>query len=95
MIIGLYIICPIIKVFTANATKKQLEYFLLLSFIYNCFLTGLQGNSNKWINIFIVNMSKLGITVVTGYVCYFVLGFYLNKYPLKKKQRTLLIYGGG
>lgn len=95
MIIGLYIICPIAKGFTENATKRQLEYFLLVSFIFNCVLTAFQGSSNKLINILTINMSKLGVTLVSGYICYFILGFYLNKYPLEKKLRALVTYGGG
>ena len=34
MIAVLYLITPLIKVFTDNATKKQLEAFMVLSFIF-------------------------------------------------------------
>lgn len=94
MMIGLYMICPVIKVFTDHATKKQLEYFLILYFVFGCLLTVLNGQNNKYVSVFFVNMSKLGIVSVSGYVGYFILGLYLTRYPLEKAKRiTVYVLG--
>lgn len=87
MMIGLYIICPVVKVFTDHATRRQLEYVLLLYFIFSCLLTILNGQNNKYLDVFSINLSKLGVSVVSGYAGYFVLGHYLSRYPLEKTRR--------
>lgn len=90
MMIGLYIVLPLVKVFTDHATKKQLEYFLLLYLVFHCLLTVLNRQESVYIKVFSVNMSKLGITGVSGYAGYFILGHYLDNYPLKGIQRKAL-----
>lgn len=92
MIIGIYIVIPIIRIFIKNASKKDIEYFLLIAFIIQSIIPFLiQFEVFDWIK----NYHKyLYPTVVTGYVGYFVLGYYLNKYELSKKKKICLIILG-
>ena len=96
MIIGLYMCIPLIKQLTKN--DKLTKYFLLLSLIFcfiktqfelvtNCLLNGniqiIFGNINALFKNFNINL-------VVGFVAYFILGFYLNKTEISKKQRTII-----
>ncbi len=80
-IIGIYIMTPVIKVFTDHATKKQLEYFLVLFFVFGCVLS-------LWNKPAI--LAKFRMVEMCGYVGYFILGAYLSRYNLQKKTRRVL-----
>ncbi len=88
LIIGLYIITPILRVFTKNATRRQTEYFLLLFFLCSGVLPTLLKFAP--FSIFSRIFNKLGIRMVTGYVGYFLAGHYFSKYNLLKPSRILL-----
>jgi surface polysaccharide O-acyltransferase-like enzyme len=85
MILGLYLVTPLVKIFTAHASKKDVHYFLLLWFIISIvskttdYLLGIEIN--------------LELYFVMNYVGYFVLGYYLTTYPLSKKLQ-LSAYAG-
>lgn len=85
MIIGLYAFIPILRKFTINSTKKELEYFLVLSFVV---LVAGQYSIDKITSSFI-NFA--------GFVFYLVLGYYLNAHfsfnRLVTKRFSLLLYG--
>lgn len=85
MIIGIYIVTPIIRIFVKNATKKDIEYFLLIAFIIQSIIPFLiRFEMFSWIKNYYKHLYP---TVITGYVGYFVLGYYLNKYELDKKKK--------
>ncbi|MES2111649.1 MAG: acyltransferase family protein [Bacteroidota bacterium] len=72
MMIGIYLIYPIINSFIRAATKSQVQYFILMWFIANCLL----GVAGPVLNL------NIGIELNSfiGYTGYFVLGYYLNNY---------------
>ena len=84
MIIGLYLITPIIKVFVRNATNKEYLYFFSIWIIASC---GYMV-AKKFLNI---NM-KIDLSFVTGWIGYYVLGYYLNNVDIPNKIRRI-IYG--
>lgn len=94
MIIGLYMCIPLIKKFTENDTL--IKYFLLLSLIFWFFKAQfslvtnnfLSGNAQKILENFNTVFGSFSINLVTGFVVYFILGFYINKTEISKKQRT-------
>lgn len=86
ILVGLYLVTPIVRVFVAHASKKLLLYFLLLWF----FVSGI----NPVINLLFGNDIELIIPLVSGYIGYFVLGYYLETYSLSK-QNTILLYVAG
>lgn len=92
LIAGLYLITPLLRVFTKNATRRQTEYFLLLFFLCSGvipFLLKFAPFSN-----FARVFNKMGLHMVTGYVGYFLAGHYLNKYNFGKKAKVLLYISG-
>lgn len=69
MLIGIYLLYPIINFFIASAKREHILYFLVVWFIANC-LVGITDI------IFKINMG-IELNFFTGYIGYFVLGFYL------------------
>ena len=80
VMIGLYLFAPIISPWIRNATKKELEIFLaiwgvsLLMPYLNIFIPGIYNNSGNYYWT-LVNFS--------GFLGYWILGYYLHKYPIK------------
>lgn len=73
-LIGLYLIAPIISPFIEKTTRKELE-----------FIIGLWGITLLWPYLMTVLSVNTGIDSIlhsfSGYAGYFILGFYLKKYP--------------
>lgn len=77
-IVGLYLITPLVKILVRNSNKKDVEYFLglwIFTSVVGKFMIYLFGFS-----------LKMELFFVTNYVGYFILGYYLVKYQLSKKN---------
>lgn len=85
-LLGLYIVTPIIRVFIKSATRKDLNYFLILWFI---------GNA-----VYPLILQYLGINIgipiylVMGYIGYYIIGFYITNYEISRIFK-LIVYGLG
>lgn len=77
-LVGLYLLVPIISPWIKQASKRELEIYLLLWIITQCY---------PYLSLFLeVNSSNTGILYYfTGYADYFLLGYYLNHYPISLK----------
>lgn len=82
MILGLYFVVPIIRVFIQAANKKDLKYVILLFFIVNTI--------SFW-NEFMPDLN-FSIPVITSYLGYFILGHYLYHYDISEKTRKLIYW---
>ena len=93
VIIGLYIVSPILKVFANHATKKQLLYAIGCCFVFSSVyeltreFPELVSISNH------LNKIKGGIEV--GYIGFFLLGYYIDNHEIEKITRVLLYFLGG
>ena len=68
MIIGFYLALPILYKWISNADEREIQYFLVLSFVILV------------LNYFNTHMMLLEyINMFSGYLGYFVLGYYLHK----------------
>lgn len=89
VIIGLYMVVPLLKPWVNNLSKKQIEYFLILFLIFN----GIYSIVCNFDFVVLKNMcdfsSRLSINIAEGYLGYFVLGYYLSTYELSIKRRKL------
>lgn len=71
---GLYLIAPIISAWLERASKRELEIYILLWLLSTCYpiislvLTTQSDNTNI-------------LYYLSGFVGYFILGYYLTKYP--------------
>lgn len=80
MILGLYISAPIIR---EISNKKQLtEYFLFLFVLFTLIAPLFNGIKYP--------LSKINLSMFGGFVGYWLLGFYLNKYSIGKKTKIAL-----
>ena len=73
VMIGLYVLAPIISTWLQKASKREIEFYLLLWLVTMCY---------PILNLFVcVDDGKSGILYYfTGYVGYFLLGYYLHNY---------------
>ncbi|KLE14573.1 acyltransferase family protein [Clostridium sp. C8] len=92
MIIGLYIVTPILRILTSNSTKRQIEYFLLIGIIISVIIPTLSDYFP--FNFILENINKMYIFIPKAYVVYYLLGFYLTNYELKKSIRILIYFLG-
>lgn len=75
-LIGMYLVAPILSPFLERASKRELQFVLLLWIITTCwpllslFLKVNTGNTSM-------------LHLFSGYTGYFVLGYYLKRYPLR------------
>lgn len=94
MIAALYLLTPLIKVFTDHATKRQLETFMALSFIFaNVIPMFLAYPFIKKFEFNLVNQ-YLSAGFVTGYTGLYVGGQYMVRYPFTKKVRRIVYLMG-
>jgi surface polysaccharide O-acyltransferase-like enzyme len=82
LIIGLYLITPLVKVFSGNAERKTLEYMLAVLFVFTSVIPLIQ-------RIFHVE-SGFYIPVNSVYVFYFLLGHYIHQYRVMVNTKILL-----
>lgn len=96
MIIGIYACIPFIRPIARNETRTK--YYLALAFTFGFLLPELSilaedfGTEliNKGMGALNKDLSNMNMYIVLGYASYFVLGYYLNKITLSKKQRMII-----
>ncbi len=94
MIAALYFITPLIKVFTDHATKRQLETFMVLSFIFaNAVPMFLAIPFVKKFEFAVVNQ-YIQMSFVSGFTGLYVGGQYMVRYPFRKKVRCFVYLMG-
>ena len=89
MLLGLYIISPVIKIFTDNASKRDFLYVIILFSLVGFvapFLCGLLAIDLQ--SVWVVRW----LSPFSAYLLlYYILGTYLDRYPLNKRQCTVLL----
>lgn len=90
-LIMLYIATPLFRLITCHASKRQLEYALVVWIIFSL----IAGQINSFAAEFGFDevLSLYVPFVITGYGGYFLLGHYLTTYPLKgaAKRRCYIL----
>lgn len=90
MLIGLYMITPILRKIAESKTLT--EYFLLLSLVLTSFLpTLIKFPMFKWMSD---PFSSLHYHFTLGYSSYYLCGHYLHEYELSKNKQRLLYFLG-
>ena len=92
MMIGLYLVTPILRGFVRGATGKELGWYFLLAFVLAMVLpTTLALRPSKTVSSW---LSQLDIRIVLSYASYYVLGYCLKTCTLSLPAE-LTIYGLG
>lgn len=86
-IIGLYLITPLLRKIVES--KWLTEFFLVLFLIFGL-IWPLAEQLPKVGVLFINAGNSMVFNMTTGYVGYYMLGYYLYRYPIKAKKKWLL-----
>lgn len=102
MIIGLYIITPILRKIVED--KKITQYFLLCSFAFSAVfmfavdisdrLMGINAVLNFVSELLAYVKKNIHIDFLLGYAFYYVLGYYLKKYSISRKIEKIIYIAG-
>lgn len=92
MIIGIYVLLPVLKVWIAHASKRNVEYFLALFFVCQLFCETVRAffPTNNMVQ-YVLNLFQP--EMVCSYLGYFVLGYYLVHVGVERKWHHI-IYAG-
>lgn len=92
MLIGIYMILPILRTWIEHADKRGIQYFLALFAVFQilketilCFVSSI--NVRAFLDL-------LPIELAGSYVGYFVLGYYIVRFGFEKKYHKWIYLGG-
>ncbi|MEG1579136.1 MAG: acyltransferase family protein [Oscillospiraceae bacterium] len=88
MMIGLYLVTPILRTFVKNASRTDFHYFFALAFVFSSLLpTLLALRPSATVTSYLWRMN-LGATIV--YAGFFVAGYYLKTFTLGRMAEILI-----
>lgn len=88
MIIGLYLITPILRAFVRGASQADFHWFFILTFAVAFLLPLLlKFRPSQTLSLW---LGRLDIHLVLGYVGYFVAGYYLKTYTLGRIAEAVI-----
>lgn len=90
VILGLYLILPFLRKCMAQCSKKDVEYLLLLFFVFSIVTPILTKFDVLPFLVYWIN--NMRISSISGYIGLFVLGYYLRKYSEKFKVKDYVIW---
>lgn len=88
MIMGLYALVPILRTWVHNASKKELDYFVILFLIFQIGRTTLSILIDKSLVHEIFDLVK--IVELSWYLGYFVIGYILMRYGVSRRIKIFL-----
>lgn len=88
MIIGLYLLVPVLRVWVQNAGKRNLQYFLALFLVFQVGRNTFTAFFPKQDFLYLASLADFDM--ICGYMGYFILGYYLTRYEIPQKYRRLL-----
>ena len=95
MCIGLYIASPIIRVILNNASKRIIEYWITVMFIFASVIPFVVDCNIPYISGTIDYLNKyIDIQFLCGYTLYFVLGYYINHFEISKITEKVVYFLG-
>ncbi len=91
VLIGLYLLTPLLRVLVSYADWKIMRYFLVLWFVGTALvpLIGLYSKLSGPEHWF-----QLSIFILTGLIGYYILGAYISKFKVQSRNLAALVVGG-
>ena len=90
LIVGLYLIVPLLRLWVRDENKKYVEYFIILSLVFTYILPQIISIGRNYSDLFEtlnnVMENKLCLKYVGGYTTYFILGWYINNHEINNKK---------
>ncbi len=81
LIMGLYLLSPVLRCWLANASQKNVLFFLILCFAFS---------SVTYVNQFLPYQIHHLLPELSAFIGYYVLGYYLSKVSMCKRDRIIL-----
>lgn len=88
IIIGLYIVTPVLRLFIKVANKKEIEYFILIAVFFTVIIPFLI--SFYPFNKLLVSFNKFNVNIMIQYSLYYVSGYYFANNTLNKKNICMI-----
>ena len=88
-LIGLYLITPFLSSITES--RKNMRYFILLSLIFNLLFPLL--TQFPQLDRLMANLANLNIPFVSGYILYYITGYYISKIEWKRSYSLTAVFG--
>ena len=89
MIVGLYLILPLLRLWVKKENKTYVEYFIILSLIFAVLIPQIISVGSNYSSIFEkindIFEKQLYLQYVGGFTVYFILGWYLHNFDFKYK----------
>ena len=94
MIIGLYIITPFLKKFVCKENKGMVLFFVIISFCFQFFTPIIDAINELGLNLSFVDswIDKFYLDFFSGYITYFMIGWYITHVRIKQKWIRYIIY---
>lgn len=83
IILGLYLVTPVLRSFVRGASRSDFRYFFVLAFL---FASLLPMSFRLWPGTAVLQVwyDRLAVQLVLGYVGYYVAGYYLREYTISR-----------
>lgn len=91
---GLYLITPFLRQITTNSSRYQIRYFLLLWAIVSIVLPAMNLFHVPGVSLLNIVSEKTNLSFVTGFVGYYIWGYYLSTMTITRKS-TITLYAAG
>lgn len=94
MIVAVYMLVPVLRVWVKNAEKRNLQYFLLLFFFLKIGMFTVSALSGNYLVRYAAGLADImEIGMACSYVGYFVWGYYIAHYGIPEKWHRA-VYAG-
>jgi len=97
MLLGLYLIVPVLRLFVKKAHSNQIRYLLVLLFVFSCvplFVDFVAQDILHTESGITTYANKFMMAISGPNLLYFLLGWYLVHVPISKHARQWIIAGG-
>lgn len=92
MLIGLYVLLPILRTWLHSAAERQVQYFLMLFFLLQIGKQTIVALDPPFLLEGFLNLVELDM--VQSYLGYFVLGYYMAHIGVRKRMHKYIYLGG-
>lgn len=89
MLIGIYVLVPVYRIFIKHARKKDIEYLIKIFIIFGITFNFIK-NTSRLVHP-LLQFSSYRFSELISYSGYFFAGYYFKKYPVSKKIFYIII----
>ena len=88
LLLGLYLLTPILKKLVTNLTKREFQYLLFFGFFITSLIPFINNFTSYNLNLLIEPYKVFNFSI---FIFYYLLGYYLYVYPIKRDKLIFVI----